>query len=369
MRLAEARSLESDLTKWDGECVVTRFDPEAGAWIVIAVHSSRLGPATGGTRMKEYGDLTAATRDALRLAESMTYKMALTGLPCGGGKAVIAVPSDLDTGMRSDLLRRYGRLLSSLGGMFRTGPDVGTSSADMDVIAETGAPYVFSRTPSAGGPGSSAPATAHGTFQAIRTVCSVLYGDPSPSGKRIVVQGAGNVGSLLAEMLVGAAARVLVADVDSGAARRVSEATGAEIVTPDRALATPCDIFSPCALGGVLNPVTIASLRCRAIVGAANNQVASSDDAAALKQRGILFAPDIVVGMGGAMAITGMETLGWTQEEAAQRVAAVIDKTLRDVFDESLRTGASTLRAARIVAGRRLWGDDRLPGTMQAGTP
>jgi len=149
--------IETLLSEWDGEELIVRYDHPTGAWILIAIHSSRLGPPTGGTRMKHYPNFEEAVRDALRLAEGMTYKFAVPAFPRGGAKTVIYLPKDFDTKSRSDLLRRYGALIHQLGGLFYTGPDVGTSSADMDIIAETGDPYVFSRTPAKGGAGSSGP--------------------------------------------------------------------------------------------------------------------------------------------------------------------------------------------------------------------
>ncbi len=163
--------IEQLLKDWDGETVVVRYDRPTGAWIFIAIHSTRLGPATGGTRMMPYPSPEAAIDDALKLAAGMTYKFAVPSFPRGGGKAVIAIPDDFDPQSRTDLLRRYGKLIQQLGGLFYTGPDVGTSSTDMDIIAETGAPYIHSRTPSAGGAGSSGPATAMGVFTGIQVVC------------------------------------------------------------------------------------------------------------------------------------------------------------------------------------------------------
>src|SRR5262247_844018 len=159
---------------WDGEALHERADPETGATILIAFHSTRLGPATGGTRMKSYPSLDAARRDVRRLAEGMTYKWAAAGFPRGGGKGVLAVPPGLTPAARDGLLRRYGAFIRELGGRFWTGADVGTSARDMDVISETGAPYVFSRTPEHGGAGNSSGWTALGVEAGLRTTCSRL---------------------------------------------------------------------------------------------------------------------------------------------------------------------------------------------------
>ena len=260
---------------WTGEDLVERADEETGARIFVALHSSRLGPPTGGTRMKTYPDDASARRDAMRLSEAMTYKWAAAGFPRGGGKAVIAVAPGLRASARAGLLRRYGALLAELGGRFCTGGDVGTSSSDMDVIAETGAPYVFSRTPERGGAGGSGSWTALGVFAAIEAVCERLFGDPSPRGRRAVVQGAGSVGAPLIERLAAAGARVAVADpdVDAGppparAARDRGHPGGG---VPVR---SPATSWRRARSGGILDAETIPRLRVRAIVGAANDQLA-----------------------------------------------------------------------------------------------
>jgi leucine dehydrogenase len=337
------------MTGWDGESIVTRFDRETGAWIIVALHSSRLGPASGGTRMIPYPDLEAARRDAMRLAAGMTYKWAAAGFPRGGGKAVLAAPAGLDPGSRNGLLRRYGSLVQELSGRFWTGADAGTTAEDMDLIAETGAPFVFSRTPARGGAGGSGPWTALGVHGAIETVCRRLFGEASPAGRRVLVQGAGSVGRSLIERLAAAQARVSFTDVIPDACRGLP----GEFVAPGEVFSTPCDIFAPCALGAVLNADTIPRLLCRAVVGAANNQLAEVEDAARLRSRGILYAPDFVVNAGGAIAITGIESLGWSAERAEREVRGIAD-TLSRVLDLAEAEGLTTEAAARRLADQRL---------------
>jgi len=338
---------------WTGEDVIERDDLETGARIFVALHSSRLGPPTGGTRMKTYPDAGSARRDAMRLAEAMTYKWAAADFARGGGKAVIAVPPDLEASAREGLLRRYGRLLSELGGRFYTGGDVGTSSSDMDVIAETGTPYVFSRTPERGGAGGSGSWTALGVFAAIETACERLFGDPSPRDRRIVVQGVGNVGALLIERLAAAGARVAAADPNGEALGRLRERLGIEAIPSESGLEAPCDLLAPCALGGILNAETIPRLNTRAIVGAANDQLAGPEEALRLRERGVLYAPDFVVNAGGAVAITGIEALGWGADRAEAAVRGIAG-TLRRVFDLAESSGVSTDAAARRLAEERL---------------
>lgn len=346
--------IESLLKAWNGESVMVRYDGPTGAWILIAIHSTRLGPAAGGTRMKPYTDLPAAFQDALRLAEAMTYKFAGTGIAFGGGKAVIALPSEFDPQARPALLRRYGTLIQQLGGLFSTGPDVGTSSADMDIIAERGAPYVFGRTPACGGAGSTGPATALGVFTGIQVACEQLFGEASPRGRRVLVQGAGSVGGRLIEHLREAGAEVLFSDVDKGAIHRFRNELGLDFIAPEAVYTTACDILAPCALGGVLNAETIPQLRCRAVVGGANNQLAEDRDAERLQARGILYAPDYVVNAGGALFVLGVETQGWTRQQGEQEVIASVRRALQQVFQLVSRAGITTDAAAKQMAEERL---------------
>ena len=233
------------LKEWGGESIHAHRDLPSGAWIFIAVHSSRLGPATGGTRMRPYPDPETALADALRLAEAMTYKYAVADFPRGGGKAVIDLPAGFDPKGRSALLRRYGSLLARLGGLFATGPDVGTTPEDMDRIAETGAPHVFCRTSGRGGAGGSGPATALGVFAALQATAQVLFGDGSLSGRHVLVQGAGSVGGPLIERLVGSGARVSFSDIDPAARGRFRGREGVEAVDPESVYDVACDLFAP----------------------------------------------------------------------------------------------------------------------------
>jgi leucine dehydrogenase len=345
---------ESLLREWDGETVVIRYDRPTGAWIFIAIHSTRLGPAAGGTRMKHYPDVPSALQDALRLAAGMTWKFATPGIPFGGGKAVIAVPPGFNPQSRPALLRRYGALIHQLGGLYFTGPDVGTSSSDMDIIAETGAPYVFARTPAVGGAGSSGPYTALGVFSAIQITCERVWQDGSLHGRRVLVQGTGSVGAALIEHLRLAGAVVLFSEVDDSAIRRFRDELGLEFVAAEAVYPTECDIFAPCALGGVLNANTIPQLKCRAVVGGANNQLAVQGDAERLQAKGILHAPDYVVNVGGALAVTGLETQGWTRERAKAEVVQTVRRSLSQVFDLAEQEGITTEAAAYHIAKERL---------------
>jgi len=260
---------------------------------------------------------------------------------------VLAVPE------REALLRRFGALVQDLAGLFWTGADLGTSAEDMDVIAETGAPYVFSRTPARGGAGGSGTWTALGVFVAMEMVCERMFGDRSLSGRCVLVQGTGSVGGALIERLVDARAAVSFSDVAPAGVRRYRDELGLPFVSPDAVFDTPCDLFAPCALGGVWTEATIARLSCRAVVGAANNQLATPEDAARLRARGILYAPDFVVNAGGAIAITGIEAMGWSPARAEQAVRGIA-ATLASVLDLAGALNITTDAAARRIAEERL---------------
>jgi leucine dehydrogenase len=346
--------MESLIRSWDGENVVVRYDRPTGAWILIAIHSTRLGPATGGTRMKRYPDLESALRDVLRLSAGMTYKYAVPGIARGGGKAVIFPPEDLEPRLRDGLLRRYGELLRQLGGLFCTGPDVGTTPGDMDLIAETGAPYVFCCTPTAGGAGSSGPYTALGVFTGIQVACEHLFKDRSLNARRVLVQGAGSVGRTLIEYLHAAGAEVIFSDVDERTIDQHQRELGLQFIPVGEVYSEECDVFAPCALGGVLNTDTIPRLKCRIVAGGANNQLSETADVDRLRSRGILYLPDFVINVGGAMAIIGMESMGWSQKEAEKQVVDTVRSALHRIFELVMSEDITTEAAAHRIAEERL---------------
>ena len=346
--------MESLIRAWDGESVIIRFDRAANAWIFIAIHSTQLGPAAGGTRMKSYSDLKEALRDAQRLAGGMTLKWAAAGIKYGGGKCVIAVPPDLDSQARSQLLRRYGDCVHQHNGLFYTGPDYGTSSEDMDIIAETGSPYIFGRTQAAGGAGNPGPFTALGVFISIKMAAERIFGEASLAGKRVLVQGVGSVGRELIRMLHEAGAEILISDVDEAPIEYFKTKLGLKSVSPTAVYKEPCDIFVPCAVGGVLNKENILSFKCQAVAGAANNQLGNPEDAIHLRDRAILYIPDFIANSGGAIAIIGMEISGWSQEEAEKRVIETIKENLVNIFELSETAGCSMHEAAYRIADMRL---------------
>ncbi len=342
------------LLKWNGEEVIIHFDQPAQAWIVIAIHSTKLGPAIGGTRMKPYPDLSAAIIDAQRLAEGMTFKWAAAGIEGGGGKAVIAVPPDLTPEARTSLLRRYGALVQKHRGLFITGPDLGTSSEDMDIVAEKALGYVLGRTETAGGGGSPATFTARGVFTAMQITAKHLFEDGLLAGKKVVMQGVGHVGEELIPLLRQDGAEIAFTDVNEAAVAHFRDELGLQFISPDKIYDTPCDIFAPCAVGGVLNQETIPRLRCRAVVGAANNQLAEAEDALRLQERDILYAPDFVINAGGAIGLIAIETRNYSPDAAMQHVIDLIGDNMSQIFALTAAKGITTDEAARRLAEKRL---------------
>jgi leucine dehydrogenase len=347
---------EGLLARWEGEHAVLRHDAGSGAWMFVCVHSTVLGPAGGGTRLRVYPAPADGLADAMRLSGAMTWKMAAAGLPRGGGKAVLAVP-ELPAGEpRKRLLRRYGELVASLGGSYRTAGDMNISPADLDVVAET-CPWVYGTT---GRGGNSGRGTARGALHAIRATVEHAFGSPDLADRSVLVQGAGAVGAILARELADAGARVVVSDVDEARAA----ATGCETVPPGHAAETEVDVYSPCAVGGTLSVESIPRLACRAVAGCANNQLAEPEDADRLRERGILYAPDYVVNAGGIIQLIGLEDEGWDEEQLEARLAGIGD-TLRTLFADAEAGGITPAEAADRLVRRRLSaraaGSDHLP--------
>ena len=347
-------TFERLLEAWDGEEVVIRHDAASGAWMAIGVHSTTLGPAMGGTRLRRYPTPADALEDVLRLSEAMTWKQAAADTPYGGGKAVIAVPEIPVPGSpeRRALLRRYAALVDSLHGTYVTAPDMNTGEADMDVIGER-TEHVLGRSVPNGGAGDPGGATARGVFHGIEASVKHAYGSDDLTGKAVLVQGLGSVGARLSEHLAEAGAVLAVADVNGGRAAALAEELGATVVPADAATGTPCDVFAPCATGKVLTEATIPQLRCRIVAGAANNQLGVPEDGERLRDAGILYAPDFVINAGGVIHLAGYETLGWDEATMAKRLEGIGD-TLLDVFEVAERDGTSTAAAADRMARARV---------------
>ncbi len=332
---------------WNGEQLELVRDLQTGAWFVIAIHSTQAGPARGGTRMRSYPNLDAAVIDVLALSRAMTGKFRALDFPSGGGKAVIYQPSRLSQQDRDALLVRFGAAVANLGGRFATGPDVGTSPRDMDLIARRGAPHVFCRTPENGGAGDSAPLTAHGVFHALCNLSQRIFGSQQLAGRTIAIQGVGSVGLHLATQLQKAGAKLLLADTDRSRRSLMPNATWVDAAT---ILSRECDLLVPCALGGVLTTQTVSGLRCRGVVGGANNIFASPAVAALLHQRGILLAPDFIANAGGAVGITGIEALGWSRQQAYDEVANRVAHALNRAYVVAQQRSLDPMAAALSFA-------------------
>jgi leucine dehydrogenase len=347
-------AFEELIRAWDGEQLVVVHDEPTSAWMLIGVHSTVLGPAMGGTRLTSYGSPAEALDDVLRLSDAMTWKQAAAALPYGGGKAVIAVPELPVRGSedRRTLLLRYADLVESLHGTYVTAADMNTGEADMDAVGERTS-HVLGRSKANGGSGDPGAATAMGVFHGVRATVGRAFGSDDLEGRSVLVQGLGSVGSRLAAHLHEAGAALLLADLEAGRASALADELGAKVVDPDDVIGTECDVFSPCATGKVLSEDTIPHLRCRAIAGAANNQLATPEDGDRLREAGILFAPDFVVNAGGVIHLAGSETLGWDDATMARRLEA-IGETVLDVFDTAEREGVSPSTAADRMARARV---------------
>ena len=335
----------------DHEQVLFSRDRASGLRCIVAIHSTRLGPALGGTRFHPYRSEDEALADVLRLARMMTYKAAVSGLDLGGGKAVIL--GDPATLRSEALLRAYGRVVDSLGGRYITAPDVGTTQQDMETIRRQ-TESVTGVSQALGGSGDTSAATAHGLAEAMKAVARHCWGDVSLKGRHVAVAGVGKVGMHLARRLVTLGARVTVADVRPEAVAVAVGELGTEAVPADAVHRTPCDIYSPCALGGSLHPGTIPELRCAAVVGGANNQLADAASAPMLADAGVVYAPDYVVNAGGLINVAEeLSPSGYQQARAYGQIGRIFDTTA-SVLATAEAEGTTTAEAADRVAERRI---------------
>jgi len=321
-------------------------DPAAGYRGIIAIHNTQLGPALGGTRFWNYESDAAALIDALRLARGMTYKAAVAGLNLGGGKSVII--GDNKRKNREPIFRAHGRHVESLGGRYITAEDVGTSTADMEFIrAETS--HV---TGLMGKSGDPSPVTAFGVYRGIQACAKHHYGSDSLAGKTVAMQGAGNVGYYLAELLAKEGAKLIVTDIDPARVQRVVQEFQATAVAPDAIYGQQADIFAPCALGATINDETIPQLQVEIVAGAANNVLAEERHGDELEAKGVLYAPDYVINGGGLINVNA-ELHGWTLERAHNKAGEIYDTILR-VFEIAREQRIPSYRAADRLAEQRI---------------
>ena len=331
--------------------VVLCNDTEIGLRAVIAIHSTALGPATGGLRMWTYPSEEAAIMDALRLARGMTYKYAAAGVNLGGGKAVII--GDPRKDKSEALLRAMGRMIDQLGGEYITGEDVGTTLEDMETLySETD--HVVTLPEHAGGAGDISPATALGSIQAMRACAERAWGTPELGGKRVALQGLGVVGSKALGMLVEAGAEVIVADIDEEKVEKAVQEFQVEAVDPEDIYAQEVDIFAPYALGAVINDVTIPRLKAKVVAGAANNIMAEERHGDELERRGIVYAVDFVANSGGTIFDTDRYRKGGFQPERAMANVRRIFERIEEIFAIADRDRIPYYRAAERLAEERI---------------
>ncbi|MFL6128646.1 MAG: Glu/Leu/Phe/Val dehydrogenase dimerization domain-containing protein [Mycobacteriales bacterium] len=345
----------------DHEQVVFCHDRTSGLRAIIAIYSTALGPALGGTRFYPYASEDEALVDVLNLSRGMAYKNALAGLDHGGGKAVIW--GDPATDKTEALLRAYGRFVQTLGGRYVTACDVGTYVQDMDVVARESA-YVTGRSTADGGAGDSSVLTAWGVFQGMRACAEARWGSTELRGRRVGVAGVGKVGRHLVRHLVEDGADVVVTDVSAAAVGTVTAAHPEVSRVPDVDALVRCDldIYAPCALGGALSDDVVAALRARVVCGAANNQLAHPGVEKLLEERGVLYAPDYVVNAGGVIQVAD-EYRGYVPERARERATAIFDTTRR-IFTVAAEEGVPPAVAADRLAERRMAEIGRLRGIV-----
>ena len=331
------------ISSYGHEQVVFCSDPATGLRSIIAVHDTTLGPGLGGVRMWPYPDDEAALTDVLRLSQGMTYKAAVAGLHFGGGKSVII--GDPATDKTEALLLAHARFIQTLGGRYIPGVDVGTSKADMEVMkAEARRVFAGSSDPS--------PMTALGVFETIKACARSALGTDELGGVRVAVQGVGHVGEALVRLLAAEGAKITVADVAADRATALAADVGADVVAPDEIVGTECEVFAPCALGGVVNDDTLPRFRCKIVAGGANNVLAEPRHADELDSAGILYAPDYVAN-GGGMIQLACESTGEDMDRIRARVRA-IGETVTKVIESARAEGINTAQAADRLAERRI---------------
>jgi leucine dehydrogenase len=341
-----ASDVFSQMQTMGHEQVLLSHDPSCGYLGIVAIHDTTLGPALGGTRFWQYASTDEAITDALRLARGMTYKSAVAGINLGGGKSVII--GDNKRTDREALFRAHGRFIETLGGRYITAEDIGTSPADME--------YIKLETDHVAGllglSGDPSPVTGYGVYVGMKAAAKVRWGSDSLSGKRVAVQGAGKVAYYLMRHLHEEGAAITVTDIDAEKVRRAVQEFGATSVTPEAIYDQDADIFSPNALGAVINDETLPRLRVEIIAGGANNQLAEDRHGDLLEKRGILYAPDYVINGGGVINVYG-ELHRWPTERAKKKAGEIYETLLR-IFEIAKRERMPTYRAADRLAEQRI---------------
>ncbi|MDO8750687.1 MAG: Glu/Leu/Phe/Val dehydrogenase [Dehalococcoidia bacterium] len=327
-------------------------DTSVGLRAFIAIHDTTLGPALGGVRVWPHPTEEAAVTDVLRLSRGMTYKSAAAGLNFGGGKGLIMADSRKDKS--ESLMRAFGRFVESLGGRYITTEDVGMTLQDLEQIAQetshvTGLPI------SMGGSGDTSPMTGFGVYQGMRACAKEAWGSDSLAGRVVAIQGFGHTATALVENILKKeeGVKFFVADINEESLSRARQYPGVQVVDPDDIFSVACDIFAPCALGGILNNKTIPRLRCRIVCGSANNQLLELEDADAVQKRGILYAPDYIVNAGGVINVSCEVGATYSEDAAREKTARIYDNIQR-VIAISKKQDISTARAADHLAEERI---------------
>lgn len=338
------------ITEGNHEQVVFCYDKETGLKAIIAIHSTTLGPALGGTRMWLYKNETEALNDVLRLSRGMTYKAAVSGLNLGGGKAVII--GDAKKDKSESLFRKFGKYVNNLNGKYITAEDVGTSTRDMEYIAKE-TKHVTGLPESMGGGGDPSPVTAFGVYMGMKAAAKHAWGNDSLTGKKILVQGVGHVGESLVKLIRKENAQVTISDINDEQVKRVSAENQTGAVEPSAIFSTDMDIYAPCALGATLNTENIDQLKCTIVAGAANNQLAEENiHGIKLMEKGIVYAPDFLINAGGLINVYS-EFTGYDRDKAYQQAQKIYDVTL-DILKKSKQENVPTHIAAMQIAQQRL---------------
>lgn len=325
-------------------------DARSGLKAIIAIHSTALGPAAGGCRMWKYASGDAMLTDALRLSQGMSFKNAMADLPLGGGKAVIW--GDPRQDKSEDLFRAFGRAVESLQGRYYTAEDVGIATSDMAMVRKE-TRYVAGLDEGAAASGDPSPITAMGVFLGIREMAKRLYGSDDLSGRIIAVQGVGSVGGHVCDYLAKEGAKLVISDIDQEALKTVAAQTGATIVQPDDIYDVDADIFSPCALGAVINEKTLDRLTVKGVAGAANNQLIVPEMGELMRRKGILYAPDYVINGGGIINVAAEISGNYSRDWVDGKLARLIE-TLGEVLDEALATDQPANAVADRIARKRI---------------
>ena len=343
----------------DHEQIVFCHDKDTGLKAIIGVHNTVLGPALGGTRMWKYANEWEALNDVLRLSRGMTFKSAISGLNLGGGKAVIIGDSKIDK--TPEMITKFGEYVNSLSGKYITAEDVGTTTADMDLIRDV-TPYVTGISVERGGSGNPSPVTAYGVYMGMKAAAMHQFGSDKLAGKKVLVQGTGHVGETLIDYLTKEGALVQISDINEARMQEVSAKYGATIYSGNDVYSADVDIYAPCALGATINDATINNIKARVIAGAANNQLANEVvHGQILKDKGILYAPDFLINAGGIINVYA-EIVGYDSAEAMRRTENIYNTTL-EIFTLAETQNITTQQAAMAIAQKRV--DDRKKETAK----